>query len=53
MYVHRNITFEIIDSMIGRMEEQKKFELVIEHLKESLIIINKNRIELANTMFLN
>jgi len=52
MYVHKNITSEIIDSMVGRMEEQKKFELVVEHLKESLIILNDNRIEMANTMFL-
>lgn len=32
MYVHKNITSEIIDSMIGRIEEQSKFEQIVKHL---------------------
>jgi hypothetical protein len=53
IYTHKNITREIIDSMVGRIEEKSKFESIVEHLKESLIILNKNSIELVNTMFLH
>jgi hypothetical protein len=40
MYVHKNITIEIIESVIGRIEEQSKFQKIVQNLKESLLILH-------------
>jgi hypothetical protein len=44
----QNVNRELIHNLLGKIEQKGQFELIFENLEESLIIIEKNNIELVN-----
>jgi hypothetical protein len=51
--IMQNVNRELIHNLLGKIEQKGQFELIFENLEESLIIIEKDHIELVNEQFLN
>jgi hypothetical protein len=44
---------ELIDNLQSKIEQKTQFELIVQNLEESIVIISENRMQMVNQHFMN
>jgi hypothetical protein len=51
--IFQKVNTELIDNLQSKIEEKTQFELIVQNLEESIVIISENRMQMVNQHFMN